>query len=515
MLGKTRTDALHLPRGHDAAAKAKFPCRFFKHGKCEKGSKCPYLHRDSDKESKAKKDQSMNDDLTLACQGPEELSATLSSALLRQWRGLGKHRHHTHGFHTRKAVMNPEAVSLLLQLLPGDNAILDPFVGSGTTMIEVMLAGRGAVGYDLSPLAVGITKYHCWRPSPEMLDELRRAVKEVVSSFKDAGGGDDEGDTVHATPSDSEIDDTFTIDRRMALGSRLSWNQVHQIVNKQVLQMSADAAGALWFLLSHEELYKWDDWRRPRSLEWRFIRTARRYIERVEGLARDIPGGTAEAQIYVADATVDQRTCAQSGEDGVVIDGVLTSPPYPGVYDYVQDDGGHDETDGSGEMSSGMRSTGLSAWVMEHADGVHRRRQLEEETVEKEEKEEKEEVGKGKQVFATGSAILLDPLAVDSHCEGRDEASEGNQAGDAGARPVRGMDDKAKRGKRREHLEIGSRQQFTDSGDSAPGSFALRWQADTEAWLLACASQLEPGGRIAMLIGDNGDIDALQVKNLA
>ena len=74
----------------------------------------------------------------------------LGAALLCQWRGNGLHKSYTHGFHSRKAVMNPFAVSQLLQLLPGQGAIIDPFVGSGTTVIEVLLAGRAAAAAQRS-----------------------------------------------------------------------------------------------------------------------------------------------------------------------------------------------------------------------------------------------------------------------------------------------------------------------------------------------------------------------------
>jgi hypothetical protein len=416
--------------------------------------------------------------------------------------------------------MNPEAVSELLELLPGNNAILDPFVGSGTTMIEVLLAGRAAVGYDLSPLAVGIAKYHSWRPSPGMIDELRSAVVEVVASFKGAGGesageecssscendnsaNDGDSTAVHAaaTPSsEPEIDSTFTIDRRMALGSRLSWEQVHQVVSVQAQRASVEVAGALWFLLSHEELYEWPDWRRPRSLEWRFTRNARRYIEQVLALVHDIPAGTAEADIYVANATDDQRRRRSTQGTGgvrdaagkaVPIDGVLTSPPYPGVYNYVHDDGKGKAARGRGvyadadatceaggtDCDAGRQSTGLTAWVMAQAEEEDRRQEKQE--------QENGEMQEGQ------------------------EGQEGRE-GREGREGVNGQE--GQEGQRREEREIGSRQQLRTFDESTPGAFAQRWQDDTEAWLLACGSQLEPGGRIVMLIGDNADIDALQVR---
>jgi hypothetical protein len=145
----------------------KAPCKFFAKGRCRKGPSCPFLHdqpRAGSSSSSSSANVDIQKDPSVACCGPSELSSVLGSALLCQWRGNSLHRPFTHNFHPRKAVMNPSAVSELLALLPGRGAVLDPFLGSGTTAIEVMLAGRPAVGYDVSPLAVGIAAHHCWRP---------------------------------------------------------------------------------------------------------------------------------------------------------------------------------------------------------------------------------------------------------------------------------------------------------------------------------------------------------------
>ena len=401
--------------GH-ALSPASFPCRFYPRGRCQKGDTCKFRHDPA----LLQQPKATQPDPTLATHGPAELTETLGAALLCQWRGDGKHKACTHGFHSRKAVMNPLAVTQLLQLLPGEGAVLDPFVGSGTTMIEVMIGGRPAVGYDVSPLAVGIANYHCWRPPAAQLDELRMRVAAVIAALPDddTGAGSD-GDAKDAAAA--------TVPPEAAAGrpnDTIDWEDAARVVSEQAGKSSLEVEGALHFLFSHEQLYEWPAWRRQRSLAWRFQRTAERYMEKLTELAAAVPLGTAQAEVFVTDA---RSVAAGQDQSGMApsADGVLTSPPYPGVYNYVAD-----ESDGRG----------LSSWATR---------------------------------ARVKTAGLQAEVSYASLC----------------------------------NSEIGSQKQREDLD---PDAFAQRWQADTEAWLRACADQLRPGGRIVMLIGDNAGVDALE-----
>lgn len=48
----------------------------------------------------------------------------------------------------------------LLRLVPHAASVLDPFCGSGTVLIEARLAGKSALGCDLSPLAAFVASQH-------------------------------------------------------------------------------------------------------------------------------------------------------------------------------------------------------------------------------------------------------------------------------------------------------------------------------------------------------------------
>ncbi|MDA8065786.1 MAG: DNA methyltransferase [Thermaerobacter sp.] len=58
--------------------------------------------------------------------------------------------------------------------LPG-NTILDPFVGSGTVLVEVLLLGRNSIGIDINPLAPVISAVKIQPHNPARLDQTIRA----------------------------------------------------------------------------------------------------------------------------------------------------------------------------------------------------------------------------------------------------------------------------------------------------------------------------------------------------
>src|SRR5262245_2914227 len=67
----------------------------------------------------------------------------------------------THGLHSYPARMHPAMARSLIHLLsPG--SILDPFCGSGTTLVEGRFAGKKSVGVDINPLAVLVAKAKTW-----------------------------------------------------------------------------------------------------------------------------------------------------------------------------------------------------------------------------------------------------------------------------------------------------------------------------------------------------------------
>jgi 16S rRNA G966 N2-methylase RsmD len=70
------------------------------------------------------------------------------------------------------AKFHPPVVRSLLSAYTTDGqTVLDPFVGSGTLLVEALVAGRAAVGLDIDPIAVAVSSVKSHRYRPQLLRE--------------------------------------------------------------------------------------------------------------------------------------------------------------------------------------------------------------------------------------------------------------------------------------------------------------------------------------------------------
>ena len=87
------------------------------------------------------------------------LVETLQSRLEKITR-LGKKRQATrysvHGMHEYKGKFNPQVAKVMLNIfgIQPDHHVLDPFCGSGTTLVECAHIGTLSYGIDINPFAV-------------------------------------------------------------------------------------------------------------------------------------------------------------------------------------------------------------------------------------------------------------------------------------------------------------------------------------------------------------------------
>ena len=99
-------------------------------------------------------------------------------------------RYATHGLHEYRGKFFPQLVKALINIgrVPARGVVADPMCGSGTTLVESVLAGRTAVGLDMNPLSVRLSRAKCMLLHADP-DRLRRAVRSVESRLDNGRHG--------------------------------------------------------------------------------------------------------------------------------------------------------------------------------------------------------------------------------------------------------------------------------------------------------------------------------------
>ena len=404
----------------------------------------------------------------------------------------------THGFHEYPAGMQAAAADRCLDCLPG-TSLLDPFCGSGTSLVVGMTRGYEGFGVDVSPLAAFVAAHRAWRPSRgvETLDAMReiaRVATDAAAVEKAAArlmreeeaerreedeeeekerGGDSaaaasrRGGGAGAVPRDWRP-------VRSALSACLSGSEDDDATTAIATHPLVAAAepgvpGALRFCLSvalqrsQKSRGKRRPYKRqrkknaalsendsptsltPGQLEaaTKFRDVVDEYCGRVSALLRAVDPETPRATIFnvdVRDARLEKK-----------VDAVLTSPPYPGVYDYLS-------------FARKVRA------------------------------------GSGNATTINGPTERTMDEASDSTANDRQQSSI--VPGSEGYFRVAVPEDRAWPAAWTTG-EIGARK--TLRGD--PHAFKATWQAEQEGWLKVVAASLKPGGRAAVMVGDGANID--------
>lgn len=250
-----------------------------------------------------------------------------AEVLAASWRAAtGEGRERTHGFHAYPARMHPGQARVLLDsLAPANGAVLDPFCGSGTVLIETFASGRRAVGTDVNPLALALTHLKS-RLVPR---DARRAIEESAAAIARSGSRaarsrlDDEDAPAEARRwfAPHVIRELAAIGDGVARVAReRRRNALRLVLSSILVKVSRQAA---------------ETDRSPGDQETPAGFTSQLFAERAHELGRGlaaleraVPRGTPAPLVARADA----RSLPVADAS---IDLVLTSPPYLGTYDYA------------------------------------------------------------------------------------------------------------------------------------------------------------------------------------
>ncbi|HEY2310536.1 MAG TPA: DNA methyltransferase [Gaiellaceae bacterium] len=259
----------------------------------------------------------------------DELYATLdldlswSEAELPE-RQRTKHVHRLHPYHGK---FIPQLVETLLEryFAPGDH-VLDPFAGSGTTLVQALESGLDATGVDIAAFNCLLMRV---KTAPYDLGELREELQDAAAR-------------VEPLPRRRPCASGYLRDwyAPQALAELHAFRDRvpdyrHSDVLRVVLSRAARSARqtAHFDLEAPKEPQRGAYWCYKHRRECRPVESAsgflRRYtldaLARIEAFAR-----VREVEREAAVLHGDAREADLSGP----YDGVLTSPPYPGLIDY-------------------------------------------------------------------------------------------------------------------------------------------------------------------------------------
>lgn len=251
---------------------------------------------------------------------------------------------HVHRLHPYLGKFIPQLVEVFLRkyFSPGET-ILDPFVGSGTTLVQANELGIHAVGYDISSFNVLLcraktTHYHLKQARSEVLDALKKASAASQDGIHQLSLFGLPPQEITTLKTDNEYLNQWYAPQ--ALRELLTYRQVieqgdyeyHDLLSVILCRAARSARLTTHFDLDFPKqpqrepywCYKHSRMCQPTADALKFLeRYSLDTLERIEAyLALQT---TATVNVYHADSRQ---------MDVEPIDGVITSPPYVGLIDY-------------------------------------------------------------------------------------------------------------------------------------------------------------------------------------
>ena len=222
----------------------------------------------------------------------------------------------THGLFPYRGKFHPQMVKGILNtmgLKPGE-CVLDPMMGSGTTLVEAAVMGIDAKGFDVSPFCqfMASTKIDGLRVALEPLDRAVRESELLFQFFGDVAGG-----------------------KIKLLGTADGYRPVECPRNVAGEWFAPEVWEILLLAYLDSVGFAQRSSRQKPNVQFKGI------LEKYATVARRIQQGLAALDIATGHAHAEQgdARCLPLGASS--IDGILFSPPYSFAVDYVENDAPH------------------------------------------------------------------------------------------------------------------------------------------------------------------------------
>jgi DNA modification methylase len=242
---------------------------------------------------------------------------------------------HTHGFHKYPAKFIPHIPKwAIIKYLDGstNKYIFDPFCGSGTTLVEGLLAGHNVIGVDIDPLSAMICRVKTTRVDGNLLRSISHwLINEIKTTI-----------TGTFKPDCETIDHWFTKDAINKLSIiRTSINQIPQVFGggepvkdiqnlllicfSSIIRRASNADNeSQKTYVSHTKI------KEPEDVNSLFFSQLDLFVERAINFSTLINLNT-KREILVTSSATSLRKKLHNQK----IDLAITSPPYIKAIDYI------------------------------------------------------------------------------------------------------------------------------------------------------------------------------------
>jgi hypothetical protein len=239
---------------------------------------------------------------------------------------------HVHRLHPYLGKFIPQLVEALLERhVPVGGRVLDPFAGSGTTLVQALESGRCATGADIAAfncllMRVKTRRYNLLVLEHELRDALRRLDEtDLATTCYKVSGGEEYTCTWYAPRAAVEL---------LSFRSLIDDYEYADVLRVILARAARSARRTTHFDLDFPREPQLEPyWCHKHRRTCRPVEEARKFLERytVDTLGRIKEFARVRARR--CEATVLHGDARELDLDGP-FDGLLTSPPYPGLIDY-------------------------------------------------------------------------------------------------------------------------------------------------------------------------------------
>lgn len=242
---------------------------------------------------------------------------------------------YTHGFHKYPAKFIPHIPKWAInKYLSGEKKkiILDPFCGSGTTIVESILSGNNAIGIDIDPLSALISKVKTTRVDKS---ELKKISKWLTQQIKTNTKGT-------FKPDCERIEHWFTKDAIEKLSAiRTLINQIPELFDDNKITRDIQDLFIICFssiirrvsnadnqsqktYVSHTKIKK------PEEVNTVFLSQLKLFVERAVEFSKST-NADLKSEIIISSSALSLKSKLSDQQINLAI----TSPPYIKAVDYI------------------------------------------------------------------------------------------------------------------------------------------------------------------------------------